>query len=155
MDKWEQIKNAYVVGDLGFRPIAKQFGVSFSTLTKRAQREDWYQLRKQHREKVATAISDERVRVETERYMCVLDAAKVLSDKLCEVAQAVEVSDLEVKDVRALRSLTAAMKDLADIQGIKSEADVREQEARIKQMERTPMTLDEKHDWLVQHGYIK
>lgn len=155
MDKWEQIKNTYIVGDMGVRPLSAQFGISYDSLQKRATREKWADLRRQHREKVAAKISDERAKSEAEQFCSVIAAAKTLSQKLCEVAQAVEVSDLEVKDVRALRSLTAAMKDLADIQGIKSEADVREQEARIKQMERTPMTLDEKHDWLVQHGYIK
>lgn len=38
--------------------------------------------------------------------------------------------------MRDLRSLTMAIKDLAEIQGIKPDADKREQEARIKNLER-------------------
>lgn len=155
MDKWEQIKNTYIVGDMGVRPLSAQFGISYDSLQKRATREKWADLRRQHRKKVAAKISDERAKSEAEQFCSVLAAAKTLSEKLCEVAQAVDTADLAVKDIRSLRSLTAAMKDLADIQGIKSEADAREQEARIKQMERTPMTLDDKYEWLVQHGYIK
>ncbi len=155
MDKWEQIKNAYVVGDMGVRPLAEQFDISYNSLQKRATREKWADLRRQHREKVAAEISSARAKTEAAQFCSVLAAAKTLSEKLCEVAEAVDVADLAVKDARSLRSLTASLKDLADILGIKSEADAREQEARIKQLERAPMTLDDKYEWLVAHGYIK
>lgn len=59
-----------------------------------------------------------------------------MSDKLCQIVESVDVEALTVDGMRDLRSLTMAIKDLAEVQGLKSEADRREQEARIKNLER-------------------
>ena len=39
-------------------------------------------------------------------------------------------------DPDSIKKLTSAIKDLKDIKGIKSDADIREQEARIKKLQR-------------------
>lgn len=52
-----------------------------------------------------------------------------------------------VSDPDSIKKLTAAIKDIKDIKGIKSEADMREQEARInklrKEAERDDNTTNE------------
>lgn len=136
MDKWEQIKTEYVTTDIGLRPLAKKHGVSFSTIGKKAAREDWATLRQQHGNAVETVLLETHKEIKVEEYKSLLRAAGVLSDKLCQVVENVEAAELTVDSMRDLRSLTMAIKDLAEIQGLKSDADRREQEARIKNLER-------------------
>lgn len=136
MDKWEQIKTEYVTTDIGLRSLAEKHGVSFSTIGKKASREGWATLRQQQGNTVETALLETHKEIKVEEYRSLLRAAGVLSDKLCQVVENVEAAELTVDSMRDLRSLTMAIKDLAEVQGLKSDADRREQEARIKNLER-------------------
>lgn len=136
MDKWEQIKTEYVTTGIGLRPLAKKHDVSFTTIAKRAAREKWTTLRQQQDNSVTTALLETHKEIKVEEYKSLLRAAGVLSDKLCQVVENVEAAELTVDSMRDLRSLTMAIKDLAEVQGLKSDADRREQEARIKNLER-------------------
>lgn len=136
MDKWEQIKTEYITTEIGLRPLAKKHNVSFSTIAHRASREDWVTQKQQQKDSVATAVLDAHREIKVEEYKSLLRAAGVLSDKLCQIVESVDVETLTVDGMRDLRSLTMAIKDLAEVQGLKSEADRREQEARIKNLER-------------------
>jgi hypothetical protein len=42
--------------------------------------------------------------------------------------------DMDVYNTQNIKNLTSALKDLKEIKGFKSEADMREQEARIKKL---------------------
>lgn len=136
MDKWERIKTEYITTDISMRKLAKKHDVTFAALSKRAYREQWAVTREQHGNSVDKAILDAHKEIKVEEYKSLLRAAGVLSDKLCQVVENVDVEALTVDGMRDLRSLTMAIKDLAEVQGLKSEADRREQEARIKNLER-------------------
>lgn len=143
MDKWEQIKTEYVTTDIGLRPLAKKHDVSFTTMAKRASREKWTTLRQQQDSSVTTALLETHKEIKVEEYKSLLRAAGVLSDKLCQVVENVEATELTVDNMRDLRSLTMAIKDLAEVQGLKSDADRREQEARIKNLERQSEVIEQ------------
>ena len=143
MDKWEQIKTEYVTTDIGLRPLAKKHDVSFTTIAKRASREKWTTLRQQQDNSVTTALLETHKEIKVEEYKSLLRAAGVLSDKLCQVVENVEATELTVDNMRDLRSLTMAIKDLAEVQGLKSDADRREQEARIKNLERQSEVIEQ------------
>lgn len=51
---WTAIKNEYVTGNLGYIKLAEKHNISGSTLTKRAQREQWTQERERYRKKLGT-----------------------------------------------------------------------------------------------------
>lgn len=40
MSKWDDIKTEYITTDIGTRPLAEKHNVSYSTLRKRAEREN-------------------------------------------------------------------------------------------------------------------
>ena len=48
----------------------------------------------------------------------------------------IEQADPKALDARALRSITAALKDMKEIQAVRSEAELREQELRLRLLER-------------------
>lgn len=135
MSKWDDIKTEYITTDIGTRPLAEKHNVSYSTLRKRAAREQWAQERAQFRtQRGADRVQAQR-EIEYQEYKSLLEAAGLLSSKLCSAVAQLTNADI-IKDKRGLKSLTGAMKDLAEIQGVKSDADKREQEARIKNLER-------------------
>ena len=64
-----------------------------------------------------------------------------VSDKLLDLCE--KMCDMEGIAPRDLRSLTAALMDIKEIQMIKSALDIREQQARIKNLEKAASPEDE------------
>ena len=135
MDIWDDIKTEYITTGIGTRPLAAKYNVSYSTLRKRAQREQWAQERTQFRAQRDADRVKAQCEIAYQEYKGLLEAAGLLSSKICSAVAQLTDADI-IKDKRGLKSITGAMKDLAEIQGVKSDADKREQEARIKNLER-------------------
>ena len=72
------------------------------------------------------AISD----MESERAVNIIDVANKLLNKISELMDEVPL------DTQSMKHLTSALKDLKEIKGFKSDADMREQEARIRNLEK-------------------
>ena len=119
------------MGNISYRELAKKHGVPFGTLRKVAAKEQWTQLRTQARAKVDTkllnAISKQNVKID-DKYFSLVDK---LFDKANEV-----IANTPVWTVNSLKEMATAMKYLKECKGVKSEADIREQEARIKNLEK-------------------
>lgn len=133
---WNKIKTEYITDKTStYRGLAKKHGVSLSTITRRAKAENWQEQRQRVEHKVTTksldAIADEQVRRATR--------LKTVADKLLDKIEAA-VDDAEMQELlkskNALKQLTGALKDIKDIQMIRSEADDREQNARIRSLEK-------------------
>lgn len=124
---WKRIKADYISGNLSYRKLAEKHGVSFNTLKTRAIEEQWYELRQQNHNKTTTAIvqaiNDKDVQTAVD-----IDST---ADKLLE--QIVSIVG-DCTSPQMLKQLTSALKDIKDIKGHKSEADMREQEARIAKL---------------------
>lgn len=137
---WKRIKAEYIAGGTSYRKLAEKYGVSPTTLTKVAGREGWVEARQQadikKTSKIVDAVSDKEAKKAVDLY----DIADLLAGKVKEIAAT-------VSDPDSIKKLTSAIKDLKDIKGIKSEADMREQEARInklrKEAEREDDTTNE------------
>lgn len=135
MDKWIDIRNEYITTTIGTRELAKKYGISYSTLQKRATREQWMRERMQYSSGVAAEKVAVAATLELDEYKKLLAAAGLLSDKLYSAISQMDERDI-IRDKRGVRSLVGAIKDLADIQGFKPDADKREQEARIRNLEK-------------------
>ena len=125
---WKRIKAEYIAGGTSYRKLADKFGVSFNTLKTRAREEQWYELRQQKDHRTTTKIVESLSDNDAKKAVDIIDVA----DKLLEKIES--VMDTMVVDTQSLKQLTSALKDLKDIKGYKSEADMREQEARIAKL---------------------
>ena len=128
---WKEIKAEYATGDISYRELAKKYDVSFSTLSKVARREGWSKLRKKACEKEDAKIASVIGKQNAKRAIKIIKVADRLLDKICE-----QIDAMPVIDAQSLKQLTSALKDLKDIKGVKSDADMREQEARIAKLQR-------------------
>lgn len=127
---WKRIRAEYIAGDTSYRKLAEKYGVSFNTLKTRAIEEQWYKQRQQKEHRTATKIVETLSNQEAKTVIGIMDVADQLLTKITELISTVPVES------QAIKQLTSALKDLRDIKGIKTEADMREQEARIRNIER-------------------
>ena len=131
---WKKVKAEYIAGGTSYRKLAKKYGVSFSTLRGRAQGEKWTELKAQAQHKTDTNLV-ETIGEQNGTYIVrVNDVADKLLTKIINL---LDVS--EFVDSRVIKQCTSALKDIKDIKGLKSEIDLREQEARIDKLRKDAM----------------
>ena len=127
---WKRIKTEYIAGGTSYRKLAEKYGVSFNTLKTHAVEEQWYQLRQQKDHRTTTKIVESLSDKDAKKAVDIIDVANQLLGKISELIEALPL------DTQSMKHLTSALKDLKDIKGFKSDADMREQEARIRNLEK-------------------
>lgn len=144
---WKRIKTEYIAGGTSYRKLAEKYGVSQSTLRKVAAKEQWTELRNKARTKTDTKVIDAISDKEADKQIKIVDVADKLLAKISET-----IDKLSAIDSQSLKHFTSALKDLKDIKGFKSEADRREQEARIRNLEKQAEADNESKDIKVEIG---
>ncbi len=140
MTDWKAIKAEYIRGGTSYRKLCDKYGVSFSTLSQKAMREKWTDLLKKANDKADTKFAEIVGGQQASRSAKILNVADKLLDKISGTIDAMDVIDSQ-----SLKHFTSALKDLKDIKGIKSDIDLKEQEARIAKLQKEAMA-EEKHD---------
>lgn len=135
MVDWSEIKTEYVTGKSSYRELAKKYDVAVRTLADRAKKENWVELRKKHRNDVATITTQKIAKQQAERTLKLMSATDKLLTKIESTIEEMKTSD-ELADCRLVKQLSSALKDIKDIQGCKTDQELREQEARIKLLEK-------------------
>lgn len=129
MVDWITIKAEYIAGGTSYRKLVEKYGVSRTTLQRKAKEENWIGLRSQAEAKTETKIVESISDKDAKKAVNIIDVADKLLGKIEELAGI-------VGDADSIKKLTSAIKDLKDIKGIKSDADMREQEARIAKLQK-------------------
>ena len=129
MVDWITIKAEYIAGGTSYRKLVEKYGVSRTTLQRKAKEENWIGLRSQAEAKTETKIVESISDKDAKKAVNIIDVADKLLGKIEELAGI-------VGDADSIKKLTSAIKDLKDIKGIKSDADMREQEARIRNLQK-------------------
>ena len=126
---WKKLKAEYVAGGTSYRKLADKYGVPFGTLRKVAAKEKWTDLRSKAVAKADTKIIESVSTKEADKANKILDVADKLIDRIAELID-------HVDNPTGIRDITTALKNIKDIKGIKSDADLREQEARIAKLQK-------------------
>lgn len=133
MADWSKIKTEYITTDTSYRKLAEKYGVHYTNIAKRAKEENWQHLRQQQTNRTQTKILNAIGSQQASRAARLQTVADKLLVKIEEAVEDLNMAELFM-DKQALRQITGALKDIKDIQMIKSEADLREQEARINKL---------------------
>ena len=124
---WNAIREEYIADETSsYRKLAQKYGVSLTAVYNRAKAEDWVGQRKQVKDKTITKSIEKISDKQSENVKKYGDMVTTMTKKLTAAIEAVDP-----KDTTAVRRLTASLCDLRELLGIKSDADSREQEARI------------------------
>jgi transposase-like protein len=128
---WNKIKAEYIAGGTSYRKLCAKYGVSRTTLQRKAKDEKWLDLRSQAEakaeSKIVEGISKRSAKIDEKFYSLV--------DKLMQKAEET-IENTPVWSVNALKEMSTALKYLKECKGVKSDIDLREQEARIKNLEK-------------------
>lgn len=129
MADWQAIKTEYITTDTSYRKLAQKYGVNHAVIGQRAKAEKWVDLRRRHIDKTQTKALNAISTKQADRAAKLIGVSDLVLDK---VKSLLEDNDKLVTDV--LKDVSVILKNLKDIQMIKSEADLREQEARIDKL---------------------
>lgn len=125
---WNKLKAEYIAGGTSYRKLAEKYDVSFAILRREAERGNWTKLKAQAKQKADTKIVNAVSQKIADKSVKINDVADKLLDKITETIETIEFDALSIKQ------LASALKDIKDIKGIKSDLDIREQEARIDKL---------------------
>ena len=130
MADWQAIRNEYITASpkTSYRKLAEKYGVNKDTIWQKGKEEDWDGQRRQHSDKTQTKI------LEADTAQKVSRAEKL--NKATEMLLGIAVAKMENRDpmemdTQEMKHISGVLKDIKEILMIKSEADMREQEARI------------------------
>ena len=126
---WKKLKAEYVAGGTSYRKLAEKYGVPFGTLRKVAAKEKWTDLRSKAEAKADTKVIDVISDKEADRAKKLLDVTDKLLDKIADIID-------NVDNPTGIKDISTAIKNIKDIKGIKSDVDLREQEARIAKLQK-------------------
>lgn len=125
---WNQIKAEYIAGGTSYRKLSEKYNVSFAILRREAEKGKWTKLKTQVKQKADTKIVNSVANDISKKSVKVNDVADKLLDKISDMLDMFEF------DTQAIKHLTSSLKDIKDIKGLKSDIDLREQEARINKL---------------------
>ena len=131
MADWQAIKTEYITTDTSYRKLAQKYGVSTTQICNVGRDEKWVEQREQYLNKTTAKTIEKISQQEANR------AARIhrVADKLLNKIESMVDAD-DPLDTKGLRALTAAVKDLKEIQSIKSALDEQEQRARIANLQK-------------------
>ena len=130
MADWQAIKTEYITTDTSYRKLAQKYGVSATQICNVGRDEKWVEQREQFLSKTTAKTLEKISQQQANRAAKVQDVADKL---LLKIESLVDRPGMVPKDVR---SLVAAVKDLKEIQSIKSDLDEQEQRARIANLQK-------------------
>ena len=138
MADWQAIKTEYITTDTSYRKLAEKYGVSRVQIGNVGKDENWVELRRQHLDRTVTktVAAVESAQVNRAKKM------QTVADKLLNKIEAM-VDAGNPLDTKSIRALTAAVKDLKEIQSIKSDLDEQEQRARIANLQKQADKTDD------------
>lgn len=138
---WKKIKAEYIKGGTSYRKLAEKYNAPFGTLRKVAAKEGWRELRDKTRLKTDTRLTDAVSKEQADRLSRIHKVADDLLLQLESIVSEFKLSDL-VMDRTSLKQITGALKDIKDIQSLKSPLDIEEQKARIDNLRKQTQKED-------------
>ena len=132
---WNKLKREYIAGGTSYRKLTAKYGVPLSTLKRIAHDEDWVGLREQCKAKSATKIVEIESDKNAERMRRLLQVSDDLLDIVEEDIRSHKAGEV-VLDRTSYRVLSGTIKDIKDIQSIKTKLDIEEQKARIANLKK-------------------
>lgn len=143
MADWNKIKTEYVTSGMSYRKLSAKYGVNATVLAQRAKREDWVGLKAQYQSKTQTKVLAAIANKQVNR----ASRLQTVADKLlAKVEQLIDDPDANWRDTEVMRDVSRILKDLKDVQMIKSPEDIAEQEARIANLRKMAEKDDSKNE---------
>ena len=143
MADWQKIKTEYITTDTSYRKLGEKYGIHYKVISQKGKDEGWVTLRSQHRDKTLTKSLERICEAKVDRAARLNSVAELLLEK---VEWLLRGDDKIAFDSQSMKHISGVLKDIKDIQMIRSDADMREQEARIKKLQAEAQRNDEDNE---------
>ena len=151
---WNAIKTEYVTTQVSCRKLAEKYGVSYHQVYVHSKKENWVGEREKWQQKTFTKKIDAAAKSQVRRVERLRDITDKLLTKIERTVDVIDEADPKAhrqiaSAVKIYGQITAALKEIKDVQMLKSEGDIREQEARIKKLQRDAEADKEDHEVVI------
>ena len=144
MADWQKIKTEYITTDTSYRKLADKYGIDQATISRRAKKEDWVSKRQHHLSETQAKI----LTADTEKKVDRAARLMTVADKLLEkVEQWVEMGD--PVSATSIKYLSDAIKNIKEVQMIRTAEDIEEQKARIAKLQKEAEKEENKDSTIV------
>ena len=137
-EQWAEAKGLYVAGQMSYRDLAGHYGVALSTVYKRGKDESWGALREDVSEetttKTTTAFSEKTQKQARQLGDIFCRFVGVLNDVSTEIEE--RIKDGGWISAKEFNGYVRALQTLKEIGNIKTEQELREQDARLRLLEK-------------------
>ena len=131
MADWQKIKTEYISTKTSYRKLAEKYGVHYKTIADKGKKENWEGLRSQVAHKVLTKTIEKVSTSQADRASKLASVSDLLLDKIKDL---LENHPEVLEDTQSMKHISGVLKDYKEIQGIKSQKDLDEQDARIAKL---------------------
>lgn len=140
MIDWKTIETEYVTTDISHRQLAEKYGICRSTISKKATDDKWSEKRNKHRDKTVSKAVNAVGKSQAEQTAKLFSVSGLLLNK---VQNLLEDNEELLADTSAMKDVSVVLKNLKDLLMVKSDADLREQEARIEKLRKEAQKSEE------------
>lgn len=157
---WLKLKTEYITTDTSYRKLSAKYGVTAQAIYNKGKAEEWVKQRQQYLDKAFVKSVAKEESKAVDRYTRLTNVADKLLSKIETALDALdEEAALKLLSSTTLRSLSGALKDIKEIQSLKGDRDLKEQDARIRKLEKEAETEERETTVFVQfmddNGYSK
>ena len=131
MADWQKIKTEYISENTSYRKLAEKYGISYQAICRRSKAEQWGEPREQHMNKTVTKALDKICDKKADRAVRLQSVADKLLGVVEDFIENASFHGVSSLDTQSMKHISGVLKDIKEVQMIRSDADMREQEARI------------------------
>ena len=129
MADWKKIETEYITTATSYRKLADKYGIDQATISRKAKKEDWVSKRQHHLSETQAKVLAADTEGKVDRALRLVTVADKLLEK---VEQWVEMGD--PISATSIKNLSDAIKNIKEVQMIRTDEDIEEQKARIAKL---------------------
>lgn len=115
---WDEIRTEYVSSDVSLRSLARKYGVSPSTITKKCKKEDW----ESEKESIVSKSNQEVIEQTIDTRKSIAEKCiRILGKMVDKVEESVDI--VEPDDITGKKQIVSMLKDLQDMGAFELQAD--------------------------------
>lgn len=126
---WNKLKAEYIAGGTSYRKLAEKYGIDRNAVQKIGTKEKWAELKSRAKAKAESKMVNSISSDIAKSSVKLNDVCDKVLDKIADI-----LSNYDELDTQAIKHITSSLKDIKDIKGVKSDIDLKEQNARIDKL---------------------
>lgn len=115
---YDEIRTEYLNSNISFASLAKKHNIAHSSISRRAKKEKWDEIKAQMRTEVNKAVQEQTIE---EQQSIATKCIRILTKLVDKVEESVDI--VEPSDISAKRQLVGMMKDLNEMGAFSLETD--------------------------------